>query len=137
MNLSTANSVKRAKEVGIRKVMGSLKSSLISQFLTESVVITALAMAIGLVLVYFALPYFNNLAGKQFQIDLFLSKTSVAAEVLLVLFVGVLAGIYPAFFLSSFKVLSVLKGNTSAGPAKRNFLRSGFSGVPVSSSPPR
>lgn len=126
MNLSTANSVKRAKEVGIRKVMGSLKSSLISQFLTESVVITALAMAIGLVLVYFALPYFNNLAGKQFQIDLFLSKTSIAAEVLLVLFVGVLAGIYPAFFLSSFKVLSVLKGNTSAGPAKRNFLRSGL-----------
>lgn len=126
MNLSTANSVKRAKEVGIRKVMGSLKSSLISQFLTESVVITALAMAIGLMLVYFALPYFNNLAGKQFQINLFLSKTSIAAEVLLVLFVGVLAGIYPAFFLSSFKVLSVLKGNTSAGPAKRNFLRSGL-----------
>ncbi|TFF39674.1 ABC transporter permease [Mucilaginibacter psychrotolerans] len=126
MNLSTANSVKRAKEVGIRKVLGSLKSSLVSQFLTESMVITAMAMAIGLALVYFALPYFNNLAGKQFQIDLFLSKTSIAAEILLVLFVGVLAGIYPAFFLSSFKVLSVLKGNTSAGPTKRNFLRSGL-----------
>lgn len=126
MNLSTASSVKRAKEVGIRKVMGSLKSSLISQFLTESVVVTAFAMVIGLVMVYLALPHFNNLAGKQFTINLFLSKSSIAIEVFLVLFVGVLAGIYPAFFLSSFKVLSVLKGNTSAGPTRRNFLRSGL-----------
>ncbi|MEO7214289.1 ABC transporter permease [Mucilaginibacter sp.] len=126
MNLSTASSVKRAKEVGIRKVMGSLKSSLISQFLTESVVVTALAMVIGLVLVYFALPYFNALAGKQFDMGLFISPKSIAIEVFLVLLVGIIAGIYPAFFLSSFKVLNVLKGNTSAGPAKRNFLRSGL-----------
>ena len=126
MNLSTASSVKRAKEVGIRKVMGSLKSSLISQFLTESVVVTALAMVIGLMLVYFALPYFNNLAGKQFDMGLFISPKSIAIEVFLVLLVGIIAGIYPAFFLSSFKVLNVLKGNTSAGPAKRNFLRSGL-----------
>jgi putative ABC transport system permease protein len=126
MNLSTASSVKRAKEVGIRKVMGSLKSSLISQFLTESVVVTALAMVIGLILVYFALPYFNALAGKQFDMGLFVSPKSIAIEVFLVLLVGIIAGIYPAFFLSSFKVLNVLKGNTSAGPAKRNFLRSGL-----------
>ncbi|AMR33276.1 cell division protein FtsX [Mucilaginibacter sp. PAMC 26640] len=126
MNLSTASSVKRAKEVGIRKVMGSLKGSLIAQFLTESVLITAFAMVIAMVLVYFALPYFNNLAGKQFTIGLFLGKTTIAIEVFLVLLVGVLAGIYPAFFLSSFKVLNVLKGNTSAGPSKRNFLRSGL-----------
>jgi putative ABC transport system permease protein len=91
MNLSTASSVKRAKEVGIRKVMGSLKSSLISQFLIESVVVTTIAMAIGLVLVYLALPYFNNLAGKQFEINLFLSGKSIAIEVLLVLLVGVIA----------------------------------------------
>jgi putative ABC transport system permease protein len=126
MNLSTASSVKRAKEVGIRKVMGSLKSSLISQFLTESIVVTALSMVIGLMLVYFALPYFNNLAGKQFDMGLFISPKSIAIEVFLVLLVGIIAGIYPAFFLSSFKVLNVLKGNTSAGPAKRNFLRSGL-----------
>jgi len=126
MNLSTASSVKRAKEVGIRKVMGSLKGSLITQFLTESVLVTTFAMVLGLVLVYFALPYFNDLSGKQFSMNLFLGKTSLAIEILLVLLVGVLAGIYPAFFLSSFKVLNVLKGNTSMGPTKRNFLRSGL-----------
>lgn len=126
MNLSTASSVKRAKEVGIRKVMGSLKGSLISQFLTESVLITAFAMVVALVFVYFALPYFNDLSGKQFKFSLFFGKTTLAIEILLVLAVGLLAGIYPAFFLSSFKVLNVLKGNTSAGLSKRNFLRSGL-----------
>ncbi|TSD66912.1 FtsX-like permease family protein [Inquilinus sp. KBS0705] len=126
MNLSTASSVKRAKEVGIRKVMGSLKSSLISQFLTESVVITTFAMAIALVLVYITLPYFNSVADKQFTINLFLSPKAIITELILVLVVGIVAGIYPAFFLSSFKVLNVLKGNASAGPANRNFLRSGL-----------
>lgn len=126
MNLSTASSLKRAKEVGIRKVMGSIKSSLVNQFLTESVLVTALSMIIALALVYITLPYFNNLAGKQFTISLFFSKITLTIEVLLVLLVGIAAGIYPAFFLSSFNVLRVLKGNTSAGPANRNFLRSGL-----------
>lgn len=124
-NLSTAASAKRSKEVGIRKVLGSLKSSLVSQFLAESVMLTTLAMAIALVLVYLLLPYFNDVAGKHTTIQFYLNYKAIVIELLIALVVGVAAGIYPAFFISSFKILSVLKGNTNSQNNK-SILRSGL-----------
>jgi putative ABC transport system permease protein len=125
-NLSTASSSKRSKEIGIRKVLGSEKDKLVWQFLTESVMLTILAMLFALGLVYLLLPYFNNLAGKNINMDFFLNYHAIAFEMILSLFVGVIAGIYPAFFLSSFQILSVLKGNATGGPVSKGTLRSGL-----------
>ena len=125
-NLSTASSSKRSKEIGIRKVLGSEKDKLVWQFLTESVMLTILAMLFALGLVYLLLPYFNNLAGKNINMDFFLNYHAIAFEMILSLFVGIIAGIYPAFFLSSFQILSVLKGNATGGPVSKGTLRSGL-----------
>jgi putative ABC transport system permease protein len=124
-NLSTAASAKRSKEVGIRKVLGSLKNSLISQFLTESVLLTTLAMGIALGLVYILLPYFNDVAGKNINILFYLNYKALFIELLIALIVGIAAGIYPAFFISSFKILSVLKGNSNTQNSS-SLLRSGL-----------
>ncbi|MGZ3811432.1 MAG: ABC transporter permease [Mucilaginibacter sp.] len=125
-NLSTASSAKRSKEVGIRKVMGSLKSWLISQFLTESVMLTLFSMLVALGMVYLLLPYFNDLSGKHITMAFFLNYKALLIGLVLTLFVGLCAGIYPAFFLSSFKILNVLKGSSGAVPAKKNLLQSGL-----------
>jgi putative ABC transport system permease protein len=125
-NLSTASSARRSREVGIRKVLGSVKSQLISQFLTESILITCCAMFFAFLFVYLLLPAFNSLAGKHFNILFFLNFKAIIAAIALVFFVGIAAGIYPAFFLSSFQTISVLKGAVSASPAKRSGLRSGL-----------
>ena len=106
INLSTAGALKRAKEVGIRKVAGSGRFQLISQFLSESVILAFFALVIAFALVQMALPVFNNIAGKQLRFD----EKSVFAFIGLGLIVGVIAGIYPAFYLSSFKPIAVLKG---------------------------
>jgi putative ABC transport system permease protein len=100
-NLSTASSSKRAREVGIRKVMGSIKGQLVSQFLTESVLLTMLALVFACLLVFFLLPYFNQLSGKHISFGFFLSYQSITILIALSLLVGAVAGIYPAFFLSS------------------------------------
>jgi len=123
-NLSTASSAKRAKEIGIRKVLGSEKNSLVSQFLVESVLLTSLAMLFALGFVYLLLPYFNNVAGKQISIGFFFSYTAILLEVTLTLLVGLLAGIYPAFFLSSFQIIAVLKGNNTIKAGSKGGLRS-------------
>ncbi|MCW3109884.1 MAG: FtsX-like permease family protein [Segetibacter sp.] len=123
INLSTASASKRAKEVGVRKVIGSGKSDLIKQFLLESVLLTLFALLVSFVLVQRALPVFNDLSGKNltFGNDIM----PLAAFVLLGILVGILAGIYPAFFLSSFKPIAVLKGKFSGG--NKSFgLRSGL-----------
>lgn len=124
-NLSTAASAKRSKEVGIRKVLGSLKNSLISQFLTESVLLTTLAMVCALGLVFLLLPYFNDIAGKNITMMFYLNYKAIFIELLIALIVGIAAGIYPAFFISSFKILSVLKSNSST-QGSRSLLRSGL-----------
>ncbi|MCO5934871.1 ABC transporter permease [Mucilaginibacter sp. RB4R14] len=124
-NLSTAASAKRSKEVGIRKVLGSLKSSLVGQFLAESIMLTTLAMFFALALVYLLLPYFNEVAGKNTTIQFYLNYKALIIELFIALIVGVAAGIYPAFFISSFKILSVLKGNTNSQNSK-SVLRSGL-----------
>lgn len=122
INLSTARSANRAKEVGLRKVAGSVRSSLIKQFLTESLLFSFFSFAVALVLVCGVLPYFNMLLSKSL---IFPWNEWKLLPVLIagVISVGVLAGIYPAFYLSSFKPVQVLKGNVSRG-TKRRSLRS-------------
>jgi putative ABC transport system permease protein len=123
MNLATARSAERAREVGVRKTMGSLKSQLISQFLIESIVLSLFATVIALVLAQLALPYFNALADKHltfsFSPVLFFGLFAVS------IVVGFLAGSYPAFALSSFNPIAVMKGNF-AGNAKGGWLRNGL-----------
>jgi putative ABC transport system permease protein len=121
-NLSTARAVKRAREVGIRKVMGSLKKQLVIQFLSESVLLTFLSMLIAFGLLFLLLPYFNQLANREIPFKLFISYKSILAMVLLIFITGIMAGIYPAFFLSSFDTIKVLKGS-STNSSHKNFLR--------------
>ena len=121
-NLSTASAAGRGKEVGIRKVMGSLKQQLVTQFITESVLLTAFSMAIAFGLVLLLLPYFNDVAGKHISFFFFLHYPALIAAVILTLIVGLAAGIYPAFFLSSFNTIQVLKGGSVSG--RRSLLRS-------------
>jgi putative ABC transport system permease protein len=113
MNLSTARSVNRAKEVGIRKVLGSLRSSLMSQFLIESIVLVAISMVIGVLLVYLALPLFNDISSKTLIISSLLNWQSLLILLAIPFVVGGIAGSYPALFLSKFQPILVLKGKLS------------------------
>jgi putative ABC transport system permease protein len=125
MNLSTAGASKRAREVGIRKVLGSLKLELVRQFLVESILLTLLALMLAVCLVFWALPFFNHLSGKNLSLDLFHNLWILPLLLLLGLVTGLLAGSYPAFFLSSFNPITVLKGKFTSG--KKNIgLRSGL-----------
>jgi putative ABC transport system permease protein len=123
MNLSTARSANRAKEVGIRKVLGTGKKTLIRQFLTESTLTALIGLVIALMITALALPYFNDMADKSLSITQLLDFSFLPFILLLPLVVGVVAGSYPAFYLSSFKPIVVLKGKINAG-AKRSLLRS-------------
>jgi putative ABC transport system permease protein len=118
MNLSTAGASKRAREVGIRKVMGSVKSTLIGQFLLESILLTTVALVLAVVIVMVALPFFNELADKNLTLSFTEVPWLLPGLLLLGLVVGILAGSYPAFFLSSFKPISVLKGGTPMNLAR-------------------
>jgi putative ABC transport system permease protein len=124
INLSTAKSANRAMEVGLRKTVGSERSSLINQFLTESLVISFISISLGVVLAWSLLPFFNTLADKSLIFPItawwlvpLLLVSSVA--------IGILAGLYPAFYLSGFKPINVLKGQLSKG-TKGSGLRSGL-----------
>ena len=121
MNLSTARSANRAKEVGIRKVMGTQRNSLIMQFMSESVLTSYLAFIIALVITILLIPFFNDIAGKQFTTQSLFQPLYLPFLVFLPLIVGVLAGYYPSFFLSSFLPIEVLKSKLNA-----NFRRSNF-----------
>jgi ABC-type antimicrobial peptide transport system permease subunit len=116
MNLSTARSEKRGKEVGVRKVVGAARHSLIFQFIGESILMTALAGLIAFTLVQIAIPYFDTLTGTQLVVP-WSSPAFWCAAVVFILFTGVLAGSYPAFYLSSFKPVRVLKGVLKNGNA--------------------
>ncbi len=128
MNLSTAGATKRAREVGIRKVMGSLKQALVSQFLIESILLTTIAMVLALGLIWTVLPAFNELAGKALTLRYEQLPGMVTGLLLFGLLIGVLAGSYPAFFLSSFKPITVLKGGNVSKTVGRSGvgLRSGL-----------
>ena len=125
-NLSTAGAAMRGKEVGIRKVMGSLRGQLIVQFLTESVLLTIFSMALAFLLVLAFLPYFNEVAGKHIVFGFFLGYPALIAALVLTVLVGVSAGVYPAFFLSSFNTIKVLKGGGSVQGGRKSLLRSGL-----------
>ena len=125
-NLSTATSVRRSKEVGIRKVMGSEKKQLVGQFLAESVFLTLLAFLFSLLFIFLLLPYFNNLSGKQLSFGSFISYKALIPELIFVVLVGVMAGIYPAFFLSSFNIINILKGKSDHASQGKAMLRSGL-----------
>ena len=125
MNLSTAGASKRAKEVGVRKVLGSAKLELVRQFLMESLLLTSFALLLAIVLVPLVLPIFNNLSGKNLSLDFAANPLTLVGLLAFGLLVGVLAGSYPAFFLSSFKPIAVLKGRF-VGSKKTIGLRSGL-----------
>jgi len=115
MNLSTARSANRAREVGVRKVLGSPRKYLIAQFLAESVMITLLAAIIAVFAAWALLPLFNQIAGKELMVTSQIVKFTVPALLAIVIVVGCLAGSYPAFFLSGFQPIEVLKGKLTAG----------------------
>ncbi len=115
MNLSTAGATKRSREVGIRKVLGSLKIELIKQFLLESLIIATFALLLAIVFIFLALPAFNQLANQSLSFSFSEHPLLIPGLVLFVLFTGLLAGAYPAFYLSSYKPAAVLKGKLVSG----------------------
>ncbi|WPU95422.1 ABC transporter permease [Mucilaginibacter sabulilitoris] len=125
MNLSTARSANRAREVGVRKVLGSSRKNLILQFLAESLLTTFFATMIALVAAWLLLPLFNQVSGKELNISAQTLSWLLPALLLIMLIVGVVAGSYPAFYLSGFEPIKVLKGRLSTGfkgGGFRNFL---------------
>ncbi|MBQ0735856.1 ABC transporter permease [Aquimarina celericrescens] len=125
MNLSTAAASKRAKEVGVKKVMGSSRSELIRQFLIESCIATMIAMFLAVIIVILTLPLFNNLSGKTLDMAYILDPKLLLYFGFLGIFISFLAGSYPAFFLSSFKPIIALK-NTFKNTGKTKGIRSGL-----------
>ncbi len=123
MNLSTARSSNRAKEVGIRKVLGTERKTLIGQFLTESTLVAFIALFIALVITFLILPFFNDVSNKSLQFSNLFDKKFVPLLLLIPLAVGIVAGSYPAFYLSSFQPITVLKGKLASG-FKKSSLRS-------------
>ena len=124
MNLSTARSAHRAREVGIRKVLGTGRSMLIAQFLIEATIMVILALAAALGIVKLAGKYFSEISGKEIDPGVLQQPSFLLFLLLLPLLVGTLAGFYPAFFLSSFKPIAVLKGQSQG--VRRSRLRSGL-----------
>jgi putative ABC transport system permease protein len=115
MNLSTAKATKRAAEIGIRKTMGAFRSSLVSQILGEAMVIVVLAIVIGLMIVQLSLPFFNQLTDKNISFNSGNIAYILMASVALAIITGLVAGSYPAFYLSSFEPAQVLKGKLNLG----------------------
>ncbi len=121
MNLSTARSVKRAVEVGLRKVIGANRGALIRQFIGESVVTALLSLISAVLLVELMLPFVNGFIGSNLELNLFKNNIQLLGLIGIVLFVGLVAGSYPAFFLSGFQPASVLKGSFKAGKIHERF----------------
>jgi len=115
MNLSTARSANRAREVGVRKVLGSSRKQLIAQFLSESLLVTFAASTIAVLMAWALLPVFNRISGKEMAITLHSMGLIVPLIAVITLVVGTLAGAYPAFFLSGFQPVNVLKGKLATG----------------------
>ncbi len=115
MNLSTARAIKRAKEVGMRKVMGAFRHQLIKQFLGETLIMVCISLMLGIVLLELMVPIFNSLVGQQLRVEYFTRNSFVWIFILAGLVTGVLAGSYPAFYLSAFNPAKVLKGETGRG----------------------
>ncbi len=117
MNLATARSTRRAREVGLRKVVGSRRGPLVAQFLSESILFTLVSLILSVVLVIVLLPKFNMLAGKSFDLHIIYSPVVLLSLLGIIIIVGVFGGSYPAFFLSRFSPVTVLKGEITQGSA--------------------
>lgn len=115
MNLSTAQATKRAKEVGMKKVIGSTKGMLVWQFITETVILTTISLIFAIIIAEFALPYINNLLSLALSLDYLGKWYVIPGMIVIVLTIGFFAGSYPAFYLSAFNPASVLKGKTGNG----------------------
>ncbi|MCF8235457.1 MAG: ABC transporter permease [Bacteroidales bacterium] len=115
MNLATATSTGRSKEIGIKKVVGAYRKQIIRQFLGESILMSFFAMIVALFLIELALPAFNDFTGKEISLSLLVHPVYMGALLLITLLTGFLSGVYPAFYLSSFKPVQVLKGKVSKG----------------------
>ena len=124
INLSTAKSANRAREVGLRKVVGSHRGGLVKQFLTESILFSVLSFVLGLLIAVLLLPYFNTLAAKSLAIP-WTAWWVLPLMIGSAIVVGVMAGLYPPFYLSAFKPINVLKGQLSRG-SKNSLLRNGL-----------
>jgi putative ABC transport system permease protein len=123
MNMATARSVKRSREVGIRKVAGALRRQLIGQFLTESLLLAFTGFIIAIFLVYLLLPDFNNLSAKSMNLNVFLEPWFLITMICTTIFIGLISGSYPAFYLSSFKPVTVIKGSISGKGNSGGMLR--------------
>ncbi|MFC1725194.1 ABC transporter permease [candidate division KSB1 bacterium] len=125
MNLASANSLKRTKEVGVRKVLGALKRQLVKQFIGESVILAWLSFPLALFFVFLFLPYFNNISGTDLELSQIFVTEIMLGITGITLFIGFLSGGYPAFFASSFEPVKVFKGSkfhTSRKLTLRNIL---------------
>ncbi len=126
MNLATARSMKRSREVGMRKTLGAERKQLIWQFLGEALIITTISMILALFIVEIILPYFNSVSGKVLSLSTINLQTTILLGTGVILFVGILAGSYPAFYLSGFKPIQVLKGVTKKEGTSASFFRKGL-----------
>ena len=122
-NLATARAGRRAREIGLRKAMGATRGRLMGQFLSESVFMAVVALAAGLLLAFLVLPSYNGLAGKQLSLSSLLSPSSALFLLTLTLFTGLLAGTYPALFVSAFNPVAVLKGGAVIPGGKKSLMR--------------
>lgn len=122
MNLSTARSSKRAREVGIRKVHGAYRRQLIRQFIGESVLYSIISLLVALALVEIFMPVFNKILGRELEIGAFSHQYLIISYVFFAVIIGIIAGSYPAFYLSSFKPVKVLKGS-STDRSRKSVLR--------------
>jgi putative ABC transport system permease protein len=123
MNLTTARSARRAKEIGIRKVAGSTKKQLVLQFLTESLLTAFVALLLSIILVILLLPVFNSISGKGFTMQTLMQPFNIILLVSIMMFTGLVGGSYPAFYLSRFKPVSILKGALSKASGNVNLRR--------------
>lgn len=121
VTLSVGRSIRRAKEVGIRKVVGAYRKQLIAQFIGEAIIVTVISLVLGVVASYLSLPLFNDLSGKNLVLDF--NPTTVATILALLAVIGLIAGSYPAFVLSRFKPASILKGGPQSGNSKQGLRR--------------
>jgi putative ABC transport system permease protein len=125
INLATARSEKRAKEVGVRKTLGSTRSYLVGQFMSESTLMSIIAVILAVGIVELLLPLFNQIANKKMSLHLFSDPLSIPVLVCFAVVVGIIAGSYPAFYLSSFHPIDVLRSDVRKG-GRKSFLRSGL-----------
>jgi putative ABC transport system permease protein len=125
VNLSTARSEKRAKEVGVRKTLGSTRTYLVGQFMSESILMSFIAVVLAVGIVELLLPLFNGIANKTLSLNLFSNPLSIPVLICFALVVGIIAGSYPAFYLSSFHPIDVLRSDTRKA-GRKSFLRSGL-----------